>query len=54
MMGQVIKQKLTNRIWELVEPSTNGYSDLINRLMSRMTEEELQDVIESMEDTEEE
>jgi hypothetical protein len=49
-MGAVVKQTLTNRVWELVEPSIDGYSNLIEKLMSAMTEDQLQDVLDDMDE----
>lgn len=49
-MGAAVKHRLTNRIWELVEPSIDGYSNLIEKLMSVMNDEQLQTVVKLMED----
>lgn len=39
------------RIWELVEPSSKGYSDLIDRLMANMSIEQLKAVQQAMDNS---
>ena len=45
--------QLKERIWELLEPSLDGYSQLIDRLMSHMTEAQLREVAGIMDNDEE-
>ena len=47
-MGSVVMEHLKDRIWALVEPSTDGYSNLIQILLSSMTEAQLRDVIKTL------
>jgi len=44
---------LRNKIWSLVEGSIDGYSALIDRLMSHMTDKQLKEVLDVMDDQEE-
>lgn len=48
-MGAAVKASLRKRLWELVEPSLDGYGNAIDLLITALTEDQLRDVVEEME-----
>lgn len=49
-----LRAKLRDRIWELVEPSMDGYSRLIDVLIRRLPTWQLQELVQLMEPNEDE
>lgn len=48
------RRAVQKRLWELIEPSIDGYSAMIDRLMSHMTKSQLKKVLDTMDTKEEE
>lgn len=44
------KRQLRDRVWELVETSINGYSNLIDTLLTECSEDQIISVIEKIRD----
>lgn len=44
----MFKIHITNRIWDNVKASIDGYSDLIDKCLSRMTQEQCQSILQSL------
>ncbi len=49
-MGQVVTDQLKQEIWGRIETTLDGYSDMIERLLRCMTEEQLRDILQSQRD----
>jgi len=43
------RQEIIDGIWSLVDPSIDGYSKMIDTLMSAMTDEQLEKVLNDLE-----